>query len=201
MADILRAEELDIRSAQDQLQAIESNRAAEKDRAQREYQQHHRDIQASQAEADRLDYEHRARLFLFQREERELEPQLVSESEQLEARQSTSTLSPSPARPSAGTPLAVVASAYAPLPYQPALEASCDAQLFLREQCRASSRSPTHIDTVPPAHPQRVQSLWPVDRGPSTEVPQSDFSTTAAHAARHDRREGWSFEPYQQQKL
>ena len=60
-----------------------------------------------------------------------------------------------------------------------------------------SSRSPTHIDAVPPVLPQRVQSLWPFDRGPSTEVPRSDFSSTTAVAARFDRRKGSSFEPYQ----
>ena len=40
-----------------------------------------------------------------------------------------------------------------------------------------------------------MQSLLPVDRGPSTEVPRADFLTTTA-AARYDRREGSPFEPY-----
>ena len=42
----------------------------------------------------------------------------------------------------------------------------------------------------------RVQSLLPVDRGPSTKVPRADFFTTTAPAARYDRRKGSSFEPY-----
>ena len=75
---------------------------------------------------------------------------------------------------------------------KPAVTLDC-----LREQVRASARSPIFIDAVPPVPPQRVQSLWPIDRGPSTEVFLSDFSTTSAFATRFDRREGSSFEPYQ----
>ena len=41
-----------------------------------------------------------------------------------------------------------------------------------------------------------MQSLWHVDYGPSTEIPQFDFSTKMYSAARCDRREGSSFEPY-----
>ena len=63
-------------------------------------------------------------------------------------------------------------------------------------QSRVRSRSPTPIDAVRREPSQRVQSLWPFDRGSSTEVPRSDFSTTKAPAARFDRREVSSSEPY-----
>ena len=104
---------------------------------------------------------------------------------------------PQTTRPSVGAPSASVASAAAPVPYQSAPEASSDARLCLLEQLRAFSRSPTPIDAVPPVPHQRMQSLWPIDRGRSTKVPRSDRSTTSAPAARLYRREGSSCEPYQ----
>ena len=80
--DAIRAEELRIdailRAKQPDFQFIETRRAAEKDRFHRELQQHQRDLQACQAEADRLDHQHRARLLQFQRE-RELHEQLDRE--------------------------------------------------------------------------------------------------------------------------
>ena len=78
------------------------------------------------------------------------------------------------------------------LPQKPAVTLDC-----FREQFLASCRFPTPIDAVPPVPSQRVQSLLPITRGPSTEVPRSDVSTTSAPAARFDGREGSSFELYQ----
>ena len=77
-------------------------------------------------------------------------------------------------------------------PQKPAVTLDCR-----REQFRASSRFPTPIDADTPVPTQRVQSLCPIDRGPSTEVPRSDFFTTTASAVRLDRRESSSFEFYQ----
>ena len=62
---ILRAKQRDLQLVQDQLQSLKTGRAVEEDRARREFQQHQRDLQTFQAEADRLDHEHRARLLQF----------------------------------------------------------------------------------------------------------------------------------------
>ena len=206
MDAILRAKQRDLQLVSDQLQSLETGRAAEEDRARRDYQQHQCDVLANQAEADRRDSKHQARLLQFQREEKELHAQLDREKAEDERASSPPRFqrnNPSQryrlqsARPSAGEPSAGVASALAPSPYQSAAEASSDARLCLCEQLRAFSRSSTSIDAVPSVPLQRVQSLWPIDRGPSTEVPRSDFSPTTASAARFDRRENSSFEPYQ----
>ena len=62
---ILQAKQRDLLALHDQMRADE-------DRARREYEQHQRDRDALQAQADRFDNEHRARLLHFQREERDL---------------------------------------------------------------------------------------------------------------------------------
>ena len=98
--------------------------------------------------------------------------------------------------PSALGPSASVASASAFSHYQAAPETCGEARFSQYQQAHTSSRSYTPIDLVPPEPPPRVQSLLPVDHGPSTEAPQTDFFTTKAPAARHDCREGSPFERY-----
>ena len=66
-----------LQAKQRDLQALHDQMRAEDDRARREFQQHQHDLEAFQAEADRLDNEHRARLLHFQREERDLETRLA----------------------------------------------------------------------------------------------------------------------------
>ena len=122
---ILRAKQRDLQLVSDQLQSLESGRrTAEEYHARREFQQHQRDAQAFQAEADRLDKEHRARLLQFHREERELEFQLARErtgDDQVRSHLRFQRNYPprrcrrSPTRPSTHAPSAVIASATAPL--------------------------------------------------------------------------------------
>ena len=66
-----------LQANQRDLQALHDQMRTEVDRARREYEQHQRDRNALQAEADRLDNEHLARLLHFQRDERDLETQLA----------------------------------------------------------------------------------------------------------------------------
>ena len=191
---------------------------AEDDRARREFQTHQHDLEAFQAEADRLDNEHRTCLLHFQREERDLETQLARGKAQDARIQSPSRTQlkrdypprdfpPQPARPS-------IASASASSAYQSAPKSRRGARLSKRQQSRGSSRSHTPFDSVAPSPPQRVQYLLPVNRDPQTEapqyqpfprfgatqdhrLPQSEYYTTTASAARFDRLERSPFEPYE----
>ena len=195
------------------LQALHDQMRAEEDRAGRECERQ-RDLDALQAEADRLDKEHRSRLLHFQREERDLETQLARggiQDERIQPsprtqyqREYPSRLPPQTARPS-------IASASAPSAYQLAPKPRRGARFSQRQQSRGSSRSQTPLDSVAPSPPQRVQSLLPIDRGPPSgapqpfprfgspqdhRLPQSEYYTTTVSAARLDRHERSPFEPY-----
>ena len=166
---ILQAKQPDLLALHDQMRA-------KIDRARREFQKHQHDREAFQAEADRRDNEHRARLLHFQKEEKKAETQLARGRAQDARIQSSSRTKlqrdnpprdfpPQMARPS-------IASASAPSAYQSAPKSRRGARLSERQQSRDSFRSHTHFDSVALSPPQRVQSLLPVDRGPPTGAPQ-----------------------------
>ena len=196
---------------------------AEDDRDRREFQQHQHDLEAFQAEADRLDNEHRARLLHFQREERDLETQLARGRAQDARIQSPSRTQHQRDYPPRDFPSQTarpsIASDSAPSAYQSAPKPRRGTRFSQRQQSRGSSHSHTPFDSVAPSPPQRVlQSLLPVDRGPQTEAPQyqpfprfgatqdhrlprSEYYTTTASAARLDRHERSPFEPYERGDL
>ena len=66
-----------LQAKQRHLLVMHDQMRAEDDRARREFEKRQHDLEAFQAEADRLDNEHRARFLHFQREERDLKTQLA----------------------------------------------------------------------------------------------------------------------------
>ena len=143
----LRAKERDLHSVHDQLQALNVDNfnilkalADEEDRAKCKFHQHQRDVQAYQAEADHLDDVHQAHLCQFPSTARKLECQLArgkAGDDQLQSPGRFQRNYPprhcrfSPARPSGDSPSASIAQTSAPLPYQSAPKASCEARLSL----------------------------------------------------------------------
>lgn len=80
-------------------------------------------------------------------------------------------------------------------------EAGADNRFAQKEQYSISFQSHTPNDSVPPIPPQRIQSLLPSDRGPSTcatsnkPVPRSAFDTTSVVLVHYDQHETSSFNP------
>ena len=66
-----------LQAMQRYLLALHDQMRAEEDRARRKYEQHQRDRDALQTEADHLDKKHRARLLHFKREGKDLETQIA----------------------------------------------------------------------------------------------------------------------------
>lgn len=140
---ILRAKDRDLQEVNDRLLAVENYGVVQEDRARREDQQYQRDVQAFQADADRLDNEYHVCLFRFKREDRKLQSQLVrgrADNKEVcfpsrfQRNYPPQRYRLSTARPSAGVPSPSVASASAPSPYKSAVKISDDARLPLRQQ-------------------------------------------------------------------